>query len=91
MSCDVELIKETYDNAIYCPMQCVTRLQKYPVVYVQNGSDWEPRPVEIGLDNNRMIHIIKGVEPGEVIMMAPPVKETQEQEQQEDNDGKSKK
>jgi HlyD family secretion protein len=91
MSCDVELIKETYDNAIYCPMQCVTRLQKHPVVYVQNGSDWEPRPVEIGLDNNRMIHIIKGVEPGEVIMMAPPVKETQEQEQQEDNDGKSKK
>jgi HlyD family secretion protein len=91
MSCDVELIKETYDNAIYCPMQCVTRLQKHPVVYVQNGSDWEPRPVEIGLDNNRMIHIIKGVKPGEVIMMAPPVKETQEQEQQEDNDGKSKK
>lgn len=91
MSCDVELIKETYDNAIYCPMQCVTRLQKHPVVYVQNGSDWEPRPVEIGLDNNRMIHIIKGVEPGEVIMMAPPVKETQEQEQQEDNDDKSKK
>ena len=91
MSCDVELIKETYDNAIYCPMQCVTRLQKHPVVYVQNGSDWEPRPVEIGLDNNRMIHIIKGVEPGEVIMMAPPVKETQEQEQQEENDDKSKK
>lgn len=91
MSCDVELIKETYDNAIYCPMQCVTRLQKHPVVYVQNGSDWEPRPVEIGLDNNRMIHIIKGVESGEVIMMAPPVKETQEQEQQEENDDKSKK
>lgn len=84
MSCDVELVKETYENAVYCPMQCVTRLEKHPVVYVQNGADWEPRPVEIGLDNNRMIHIISGVEPGEVIMMAPPVKESQEAEQNDD-------
>jgi HlyD family secretion protein len=84
MSCDVELVKETYENAIYCPMQCVTRLEKHPVVYVQKGRDWEPRPVEIGLDNNRMIHIISGVEPGEVIMMAPPVKESQETEKNDE-------
>jgi HlyD family secretion protein len=88
MSCDVELIKETYENAVYCPMQCVTRLDKTPVVYVQKGNEWEVRPVEIGLDNNRMIHILKGVEPGEIVMMAPPVKEVQETE---NNDGKSKK
>jgi HlyD family secretion protein len=84
MSCDVELVKETYENAIYCPMQCVTRLEKHPVVYVQKGRDWEPRLVEIGLDNNRMIHIISGVEPGEVIMMAPPVKESQETEKNDE-------
>jgi hypothetical protein len=35
-----------------------------------------------------MIHILKGVEPGEIVMMAPPVKEVQETE---NNDGKSKK
>jgi HlyD family secretion protein len=84
MSCDVELVKETYDNALYCPMQCVTRLEKNPVVYVQNGKDWEVRPVEIGLDNNRMIHIVKGLEPGEIVMMAPPVKESQETDKNED-------
>jgi HlyD family secretion protein len=30
--------------------------------------------VEVGLDNNRMIRILKGVEPGEEVMLAPPVK-----------------
>ena len=33
-----------------------------------------PRPVEIGLDNNRMVHIISGLEQGELVLLAPPLK-----------------
>ena len=75
MSCDVELVKETYDKVVYCPIQCVTRLDGIPYVYVQKGTEWEPRRVETGLDNSRMIHIVSGLKPGEIVMLAPPVKE----------------
>jgi HlyD family secretion protein len=61
------------------------RIDDGAYVYVQNGSDWVLRKVEVGLDNNRMIHILKGVEPGEVIMTAPPV---QEEKEEEKKDGK---
>ena len=85
MSCDIELVKETYAKAVYCPIQCVVRIDDGAYVYVQDGSDWVLRKVEVGLDNNRMIHILKGVEPGEVIMTAPPV---QEEKEEEKKDGK---
>ena len=86
MSCDIELVKETYAKAVYCPIQCVVRIDGDAYVYVQDGSDWNPRKVEVGLDNNRMIHIIKGLEPGEVVMTAPPV---QDETEEENRDGKN--
>ena len=75
MSCDVELVKETYEKVVYCPIQCVTRIDGNSYVYVQDGSEWVPRKVETGLDNNRMIRIVSGLKAGEVVMLAPPVKE----------------
>ena len=75
MSCDVELVKHSYEKVLYCPMQCVTRIEGVPHVYVQKDGQWTPRRVEVGLDNNRMIHIVSGVSAGDVVMLAPPVKE----------------
>lgn len=90
MSCDVELVKETYENVLYCPMQCVTRYNNRPAVYVKNDSQWEPRFVEVGLDNNRMIHIVSGVDVGDVIMMAPPVTESTNKESEKTPDSEAK-
>lgn len=90
MSCDVELVKHAYDNVLYCPLQCVTRIDGVPYVYVQDKNDWVPRKVEIGLDNNRMIHILGGVKKGEVVMMAPPVKEAKDAEKPGRGKGKGK-
>ena len=80
MSCDVELVKETYDKAVYCPVQCVVRLDGAAHVYVRDGDGWKPRAVEVGLDNNRMIRILSGVKPGEEVLLAPPVKEESKDE-----------
>ena len=80
MSCDVELVKETYDKAIYCPIQCIARIDGDAYVYVKGANGWMPKKVEVGLDNNRMIRILKGVRPGDVVMTAPPVKEEKEEE-----------
>ena len=91
MSCDVELVKETYDKVVYCPIQCVTRIDGQSFVYVQNGSEWTPRPVETGLDNNRMIRIVSGLKAGETVMLAPPVKEdkSESSEQSEQANGQN--
>jgi HlyD family secretion protein len=75
MSCDVELIKESYDRTLYVPVQCVVRVDGKPRVYVKEDNNWVPRPVRVGLDNNRMIQIIEGVKANEEVMLAPPVKE----------------
>ncbi len=75
MSCDVELVKEAYESALYVPVQCVVRVEGVPRVYVNDHGEWVPRIVRVGLDNNRMIHVLEGVRPGEEVMLAPPVKE----------------
>lgn len=80
MSCDVELIKESYDDVLYVPVQCVVRMEGVPHVYVNNGTEWGPRAIRVGLDNNRMIHVLEGVREGEEIMLAPPVKERRQEE-----------
>jgi len=83
MSCDVELIKESFDSALYVPVQCVVRIDGKPRVYVKEGGGFQPRDVEVGLDNNRMIRILNGLKEGETVMLAPPVKETKAQEEDE--------
>ena len=81
MSCDVELIKEAYEDAIYVPVQCVVRVDGTPRVYVDDNGTWVPRIVRVGLDNNRMIHILEGVQPGEEVMLAPPVKDQKKEDE----------
>ena len=78
MSCDVELVKESYDRALYVPVQCVVRVDGVPRVYVKDRGEWVPRTVRLGMDNNRMVHILEGVREGEEVMLAPPVKEQKE-------------
>jgi len=73
MSCKAEIVIEQHREAIYVPIQAVLRVGTEPTVYVVTGKTLEPRKVKIGLDNNRMIHIISGLEPGEVVTLTPPL------------------
>jgi HlyD family secretion protein len=73
MSCKAEIIIEEYDDVIYIPVQAVLRVGGEPTVYVLKSGEFEPRKVEIGLDNNRMIRIIGGLQVGEVVLLTPPL------------------
>jgi len=73
MSCRAEIIIEKYDDVIYIPVQAVLRIGGEPTVYVQSGGGFEPRKVEIGMDNNRMIRIVGGLQEGEVVLLTPPL------------------
>jgi HlyD family secretion protein len=74
MTCRTEIIVEQYDDAVYVPVQAVTRISGDTMVYISKGDSIVPRRVEIGLDNNRMIRILSGLKKGEVILLDPPLK-----------------
>jgi len=74
MSCQAEIIIEQYEDVLYVPVQSVLRVDGETTVYVVNGKTLEPRKVEIGLDNNRMVRIISGLKEGELVSLTPPLK-----------------
>jgi HlyD family secretion protein len=76
MTCKAEILVERYDDAVYVPIQAVTRVAGDALVYVRDGKTAVPRKVEIGLDNNRMIRIISGLKEGEIVEMEPPLKQS---------------
>jgi hypothetical protein len=79
-TCRTEIIVEKYDDAVYVPVQAVTRVAGDTIVYMSNGESVVPRKVEIGLDNNRMVRIINGLKEGEVVLLDPPLKPSSDYE-----------
>ncbi|MCD6405725.1 MAG: efflux RND transporter periplasmic adaptor subunit [Planctomycetes bacterium] len=77
MSCRVEIIVEEYENATYVPVQCVLQVGGEYTVYVKGPDGDRPRRVEVGFDNNRVIRITSGLEPGEKVLLAPPLAPSQ--------------
>ncbi len=74
MSCQAEIIIRQYEDVLFVPLQAVIRVGSEPTVYVQQGGEFVPRQVKIGLDNNKMIHIIEGLADGDVVLLNPPLK-----------------
>jgi HlyD family secretion protein len=73
MSCRVEIVVQEYQDVLFVPIQAVMKVNNQPTVFVVNDNRIEVRPVEIGLDNNRMIHIKSGLEDGDSVLLKPPL------------------
>ena len=73
MSCRAEVLVEQYADALYVPVQSVVRVGEQSVVYVPTEQGPKARPVVVGLDNNRMIHVLDGLKDGEKVLLAPPL------------------
>lgn len=73
MSCRAEILVEHFTDVVYVPMHCVLRIDNQPHVHVFKHGQVEARSVKIGLNNNRMVQIISGLEPGERILHGPPL------------------
>ncbi|MCU0916946.1 MAG: efflux transporter periplasmic adaptor subunit [Planctomycetes bacterium] len=72
MNCRAEIIIEHYADAVYVPVQTLRRVDGQPTLYVLNDSRTvEERQVEIGLDDNKMIHITGGLKEGELVLLTP--------------------
>ena len=73
MTCRAEIIVVQYEDAVFVPVQSVVRVKGKTVVYVAKSGHTEPREVRVGMDNNRMIHIIDGLSVGEPVLLSPPL------------------
>jgi len=80
MSCQAEIIVQQHADALYVPIQAVTRVAGVPTAYVRDGDDFEPRSIEIGFDNNSMVHVLSGLEPGQEVSLTPPLETPGENE-----------
>jgi HlyD family secretion protein len=78
MNCEATVQIASYSNAIYVPVQCVVQIDRQPTVFINAPSGPMQRPVSIGDDNNRMVHILSGLEPGEPVLLAPPLQATEQ-------------
>jgi hypothetical protein len=73
MSCTAEVVIDQYEKATYIPVQAVMSVGGKQTVYVVKGSRLKPRTVETGMDNNIVIRIASGLEPGEIVSLSPPL------------------
>ena len=76
MSCQAEVIVKQFQDAFYVPLQAVIKIGNEFNVYVRSGKTFVPRKVQIGLDNNKVIHLIEGLKSGDVVLLNPPFKST---------------
>jgi HlyD family secretion protein len=74
MSCQAEIIVQQHKDAIYVPLQTVIRVGIEPTVYVKTGNSSQPRQIKVGLDNNKVIHVLEGLKEGEIVLLNPPLK-----------------
>ncbi|MDE0840447.1 MAG: efflux RND transporter periplasmic adaptor subunit [Kiritimatiellae bacterium] len=75
MSCEAEVLIAHYPSAVYVPVQSVVRANGEPTVYVSEMGAYVARPVDIGFDNGRMVHVLNGLQEGEIVSLAPPLAE----------------
>lgn len=84
MSCRAEILIERYKDVVSVPIQAVVRVGNQPTVYVTKSREAEERPVEIGLDNNIMVHVVNGLSAGERVLLTPPLASGTVQEEEAD-------
>ena len=73
MNCETDMVIEHHDRALFVPVQCVIRVAGQPVVYVMENGKAVKRPVTLGLDNNRVVHVTAGLAAGDMVMLNPPL------------------
>ncbi|MCC5847323.1 MAG: efflux RND transporter periplasmic adaptor subunit [Verrucomicrobia bacterium] len=74
MSARAEIIIQELEDVLYIPIQSVVRHNGSYYAYVLDSRGVpRAREVQIGLDNNVVVHIREGLEVGEKILLAPPL------------------
>ena len=77
MTCLAEIVVEQHEDALYVPLQSVTRVGSQSVVYLPGNGAPQMQPVKVGLDNNRLVHVLEGLREGQQVLLSPPLAPSQ--------------
>lgn len=80
MNCRAEIIIKELDDVVYVPLQSVIRVGTASLVHVAGARGSQARVIEVGLDNNRMVHVVSGLRPGEHVLLNPPLHDSRRPE-----------
>ena len=72
MSCNVEILVEDLQDAVYVPLQSVFPDGLVSVVFVDGRGGLEKRTVELGPNNTNFVQIRAGLEEGEIVHLSRP-------------------
>jgi HlyD family secretion protein len=72
MSAQVEVLVDTRSNVLQVPVSAVFVDQGFQVLYVKTPSGVETRRIEVGLSNDRMVEIAKGLTENEEVYLFKP-------------------
>ena len=71
LNCLGEIIIAELKDALYIPVPAVSRHEGKPTAYVLKDGKLERREIEIGMGNNNVIHVTRGLEENEVVLLDP--------------------
>lgn len=83
MTVSCEIIVGRVPEALFIPLETLFIKDRENVVYVQNGSDFEERKVETGIESDNYVIITEGLKEGERIALIDPTLELEEAEEKE--------
>ena len=72
MSAQVEVLVDTRNDVLQVPVSAVFVDQGFQVLYVKTPTGVETRRIEVGLSNDRMVEIAKGLTEGEEVYLFKP-------------------
>ena len=72
MSCSVEILVEELQDALHVPVQSIFLDGGKPIAFVREAGDTAKRPVEVGENNGRFVHLKSGLEEGEIVLLSQP-------------------
>ncbi len=87
MSCKATVNIERYEDAISVPIQAIVGNNGESIVYVDNGNETVAREVEIGLDNNAMVHVLSGIQEGDRVLLTPPLENIESKKNRDNSTG----
>ena len=74
MTCQAEVLVAHFDQALTVPMQSVLEVEGQQTVFtLGRGNRPVPVPVQVGMDNNRKIQILNGLNEGTKVLLNPPL------------------
>jgi len=81
MTVNCEIIVGRVHDTLFIPLEALFIKDRENVVYVQNGSDFEERKVETGIESDNYVIIAEGLKEGERIALIDPTLEIEEAEE----------